>query len=169
MWDNIKARGYSLSSRLLNLVYPSTCPLCKNQSDSFYHSPICMNCWDKIEEYSGPSCRICAVPLVSEYSTVCEECIKDEQPFSMVFSYGVYSKALAEAIHLMKFYGLRRLAYPLGELLLKLEIPRCDGIVPVPLSKKGLRAREFNQSLLLARIISRGLSIPVVHIVNRAL
>jgi ComF family protein len=79
----------------------------------------------------------------------------------MVLSYGIYDGALSEAIHRMKFYGLRRLANPLGELLLELELPRCDGIVPVPLSKKGLWKREFNQSLLLARVISKRLDIPL--------
>lgn len=79
----------------------------------------------------------------------------------MVLNYGIYSNALAEAIHLMKFSGLRRLAQPLGRLLLKLEMPECDGIVPVPLSKKGLRLREFNQTLLISKVISKELKIPL--------
>jgi ComF family protein len=78
-----------------------------------------------------------------------------------VLNYGVYSDALAEAINLLKFSGLRRLANPLGKLLLNLEIPECDGIIPVPLSKRGLRARGFNQSLLMARVISKKLEIPL--------
>jgi len=159
VWDIVKTSGYSLTSKILNLIYPSKCPLCKNSSDGYYHPPICINCWDGIKRYSGPSCKICATPLVSEYSTFCSECIKDKPPFSRVLNYGIYSDALAEAIHLMKFSGLRRLANPLGKLLLNLEIPKCDGIVPVPLSKKGLKAREFNQTLLMARVIAKGLKI----------
>jgi len=59
----------------------------------------------------------------------------------------------------MKFSGIRRLAKPLGRLLLNLEIPECDGIVPVPLSRNSLRERGFNQSLLMARVISKKLNI----------
>ncbi len=161
MWNVIKSRGYSLASGILNSIYPSTCPLCKNHSDSYSHSPICKSCWEGIERYSGPSCRICATPLVSEYATVCKECIKDEPPFSLVVNYGIYSGALAEAIHQMKFYGVRRLAGPLGKLLLMLEIPEYDAIVPVPLSRKGLRERGFNQTLLVSRVLSKGLKIPL--------
>ena len=151
----------ALTSRALNSLYPSICPLCKNSSDSYKHSPLCTNCWKGVERYSGPSCKICATPLVSEYATVCGECLKHKPVFSRVLNYGIYSGALAEAIHRMKFYGIKRLADPLGRLLLDLEIPECDGIVPVPLSKKSLRERGFNQALLMAVVLSKELKIPL--------
>ena len=50
---------------------------------------------------------------------------------------------------------------PLGRLLNELPIPAADGIVPVPLSRKSLRERGFNQTLLLSRVISEHLKIPV--------
>jgi len=79
----------------------------------------------------------------------------------MVLNYGLYSEALAEAINLMKFSGLRRLAKPMGKLFLNLEMPECDGIIPVPLSKSALRERGFNQSLLMAKVISKKLKTPL--------
>lgn len=79
----------------------------------------------------------------------------------MVLNYGIYSDALAEAINLMKFSGLRRLANPMGKLFLNLEMPECDGIIPVPLSKSALRERGFNQSLLMAKVISEKLKTPL--------
>lgn len=79
----------------------------------------------------------------------------------MVLNYGIYSDALAEAINLMKFSGLRRFADPLGQLFLNLEMPECDGIIPVPLSKNALRERGFNQSLLMAKVISKKLKTPL--------
>ncbi len=79
----------------------------------------------------------------------------------MVLNYGIYSDALAEAINLMKFSGLKRFANPLGQLLLTLEMPECDGIIPVPLGKHALRERGFNQSLLMARVISKKVKIPL--------
>lgn len=103
----------------------------------------------------------CATPLVSDYSIKCGECTSKEPPFSKVLSYGLYSGALAEAINLFKFSGLKRLAKPLGRLLIGMDIPECDGIVPVPLSTKGLRERGFNQTLLISKVLSRELRIPV--------
>ncbi|MBI4683972.1 MAG: ComF family protein [Nitrospirae bacterium] len=157
----VKSRGYFLASKIFNLIYPSVCPVCKKPSDSYEHSPICTACWTGIAGYSGPSCRICATPLASEHSSICKDCMKDEPSFSLVLNYGIYQGALAEAIHLMKFSGLKRLAGPLGNLLLTLNLPKYDGIIPVPLSRKGLRERGFNQTLLLSLVISKELNIPL--------
>jgi competence protein ComFC len=77
-------------------------------------------------------------------------------------AYGLYEGALAEAVHQLKFHGLRRLAGPIGRLMLDLDIPQTDGIVPVPLSIKGLRERGFNQSLLIAKFISRRIKVPLL-------
>jgi ComF family protein len=43
-----------------------------------------------------------------------------------------------------------------------LDIPQTDGIVPVPLSIKGLRERGFNQSLLIAKFISDRTGVPLL-------
>jgi ComF family protein len=51
---------------------------------------------------------------------------------------------------------------PLGRLLLGFDIPAVDGIVPVPLTVGRLRERGFNQSLLLAEIISKKIRAPLL-------
>jgi competence protein ComFC len=75
-------------------------------------------------------------------------------PFSRILSYSLYEGVFAEAIHQLKFYGVRRLSNPLGTFLLHLDIPPADGVISVPLTKKGLIKRGFNQSLLLAQVIA---------------
>jgi ComF family protein len=153
---------YNLISKLLNILYPSRCPLCGNEPDVFHHSPICVSCWSKIKRYTGPSCSICAMPFSSEYSMFCGQCLKKEPPFSKVTNYGLYEGVLAEAINQLKFHGLKRLSKPLGRLLLSLDLPKMDGIVPVPLNIKRLRERGFNQSLLIARVISKTMKVPLL-------
>jgi len=87
--------------------------------------------------------------------------MKKRPPFSKVIFYGLYEGILAQAISQMKFHGLKRLSKPLGTLLLDLELPAIDGILPVPLSVKGLRERGFNQALLMARVLSKSLQVPL--------
>lgn len=167
MWSSIRNDGYKLVSSLVSLVYPSTCPVCKNPSDAFTYSPICANCWTTIKKYNGPSCRFCAAPLVSEYAVSCGECLQRRPPFSTVLNFGLYSETLAEAIHLFKFSGIKRLSWPLGKLLLELPIPDVDGIVPVPVTSKRLMQREFNQTLLLAKVLSKRLRVPIKTALNK--
>jgi ComF family protein len=88
--------------------------------------------------------------------------MKQKPFFSRVITYGLYEGVLAEAIHQFKFHGLKRLSAPLGSLLTNLDIPPADGILPVPLTIKGLRERGFNQSFLISRIISRETKVPLI-------
>jgi len=158
---NLSLNPHSLISGFLNTLYPSRCPACENPSDSFRTSPICSSCWSKIKKFAGPSCALCGLPFASEYATVCGQCTAKRPPFSRVFFYGIYEGVLAEAINQLKFHDLRRLSKPLGTLLLDCELPVIDGILPVPLFIKGLRKRGFNQSLLMARVLSKNMQVPL--------
>jgi ComF family protein len=77
-------------------------------------------------------------------------------------SFGLYDGALSSAIHIFKFQKIKRLAKPLGRLLLEFDLSGIDAIIPVPLSTKGLRERGFNQSLLLAKVVADSKKIPLV-------
>ena len=155
------SRYRTLISRTLQIFYPSSCPLCEKTSDTVYHAPLCTSCWHTIKRYTGPSCRICAMPFSSSHSSLCGKCLKMPPPFSKVLTYGLFEGALVEAIHQFKFHGIKRLSGPLSELLLTIDIPEADGCIPVPLSIQGLRERGFNQSLLLARNIARRKKLPL--------
>ncbi len=160
MWNTFENR-YALISHLINILYPSQCPLCEGASDKFICSPLCSYCWSQIRRYTGPSCRICAMPFSSELSSICGQCLKQCPPFSKVITFGIYEGALAEAINQLKFHNVRRLSGPLGTLLSNISLPAINGIVPVPLHIKSLRERGFNQSLLIARTLSRRRTIPL--------
>jgi len=161
MWNRFNYQN-GLISVFLNIIYPSKCPLCGSAPDVFNYSPICSTCWSKVKRYRGPSCRFCGIPFSSEYSKVCGQCLKKPPPFSTVITYGLYEGVLAEAINQLKFHGVKRLSKPLGALLQSLNLPRVDFIMPVPLSLKSLRERGYNQSLLIARVISKSVKVPLI-------
>lgn len=151
-----------LISRFINLLYPSECPICSNSTDNLAFAPICTLCWSGIKKYSGPSCRICSSPFASEEAEICSACMKKPPLFSLAMSFGIYDGALAEAINIYKFHGIKRLYRPLGKLLLEFDLTGFDTVVPVPLSHRGLRDRGFNQSLLLAKAISSKAKVPLI-------
>ncbi len=151
-----------LIAQLLNLLFPLQCTSCKNTVDTVLYAPFCRSCWQSIRQYAGPHCPVCAVPLSSEHAQICGQCLVKAPPFSKSITYGIYQDVLAEAINQMKFSYTRRLAQPLAMRMLELDIPDVDGIVPVPLSMNRLRQRGFNQSLLIARVISKHTGIPLM-------
>jgi len=152
---------YGFSS-FLNLLFPSTCPVCGNDSDRHRYNPFCEQCWKGIKRYSGPACLTCGIPVVSAHTTHCESCLKAPPPYSRIICYGIYDGALRKAIHLLKFNGVKRLARPIAMLLSELALPEADAIVPVPLHYGRLREREFNQTALIGRHISRAHGIPLL-------
>lgn len=149
-------------SRLLNLFFPSLCPVCSKRSNSYKYNPICSYCWAEIQKYNGAACKVCGIPSVSEQTTICGACLKIRQPFSKILYYGLYEGNLRKAIHLLKFNGIKRLAHPLSRLLLELPIPKADLIIPVPLHLKRLREREFNQTALIGHCLSKELKIQLI-------
>ncbi len=161
MW-NTTDHKHGLISGFLNILYPSKCPSCGKVSNISSYYPFCSGCWAKIYRYEGNSCKICALPLSSEYAKICGQCIKTKPPFSRVITYGLYEGLLAEAINQLKFCGAKNLVRPLVKLLLNIDLPPVNGIIPVPLSKKRLQERGFNQSLLIAREISKRKEIPLL-------
>ncbi len=148
---------------LLNLIFPARCPLCGRVSDGGVSHPLCRDCWGKIRRYEGASCRACGVPLPSAQATLCRSCLRKEPPFTGVLYFGLYEGALREAIHLLKFRGIKRLSVPLTALLAQLPGPEADVIVPVPLHEKGLKDRGFNQAAVMARQLSRRWGIPLLQ------
>jgi ComF family protein len=108
-------------------------------------------------------CGVCAKPLEVEGITKCGDCYAEKPFYSTVRTYALFTGAMKEAIHLFKFSGVRRLARPLAELFKEIDIPEADLIVPVPLTKKRLTERGFNQSLLLAKALSDFTKVPLSY------
>jgi len=97
---------------------------------------------------------------------MCGECITAPPPFALARSVFAYEGPVKEAIHLLKYSGRTALGAPLGGLLglVSGALPAPPGLVmPVPLHRRRLRERGFNQSLLLAREASRIFSAPLVY------
>jgi len=151
-----------LIPKFINFLYPSECPSCGKEPDTFRTAPFCSACWSGLKKYTGPSCLICATPFTSEDARVCAECMKKPPHFAKAMSFGLFDGNLATAIHFFKFQRIKRLYRPLGNLLLDFDLSGIDGIVAVPLSARGLRERGFNQSLLLAKKLSDRTKTPLI-------
>lgn len=161
MWRVRGTASDRIAAALLNLVYPTRCPECGGPSDGLRTAPVCVSCFHSIERYHGPACAVCFEPLASEHASTCGGCLAKPPPFSRLMSYGLHEGALKRAVNLLKFHSARGMARELGALVASMELPRADFIVPVPLSPRGLRERGFNQTLLIARALSRKTGVPV--------
>ncbi len=150
-----RSRHRALIAAAANLFFPSSCPSCGCTTDTVRQAPFCSRCWHSLRKYAGGACGICGNPLASLHADVCSGCLTSPPAFSRVDYFGLYEGTLAEAIHRLKFQGIRRLHRPLTDLISHPPDTSIDVVVPVPLSASGLRARGFNQSLLIAHRYAR--------------
>ncbi|HIJ60228.1 MAG TPA: ComF family protein [Nitrospirae bacterium] len=147
-------------SFLINQLFPEICPICKRQSDSISTSPICPDCWKGISLYKGTRCKVCGKPHVSSYAETCSNCIIVRPFYTQTLYYGLYEGVLKEALHLLKYNSIKRLADSLSNLMTEiLENVDAHILISIPLHKKRLLQREFNQSAVMGYKIAKRLSI----------
>jgi len=153
----------------VRLVLPVECMICNHALSRDPVPFFCNTCWDNIRLLRQPSCARCDQPFVSPAATSytptheCQHCQEQPPAFQRAWTLFPYLSPLREAICLFKYRGKHTLARPLARLMIR-ALPSTidvDMIVPVPLHSSRLRAREFNQSLLLADQLGRHLARPV--------
>lgn len=144
---------------LLTLAYPQACQVCENSVENFSDGVACKLCWSQTNIFSGAEtlCAKCGAFLQAkeiDFQTFCHRC--DEHFYDAAITVGVYENALAASV-----LNLKRESF-VAERLKNLFVSRFYAsdfqdatlIVPVPLSKKRLLERGFNQAAALAKILA---------------
>lgn len=104
------------------------------------------------------------VSLIKSPDFLCGECRKKKRYFTKAIAVGVYEGTLSEAIHIFKYQKKQAMAKHLNAVVtdaLLQKLADTDIIIPVPLHKRRLNERGFNQSLLIAHYLSKRLCIPL--------
>jgi ComF family protein len=97
-------------------------------------------------------CTVCAIPLTS--GEICGACLDRPPRFERVQAAFRYDYPLDALIHAYKYGGRLALARPLGEALARQVARDVDVIVPMPLARRRLAERGFNQALEIARVVA---------------
>jgi len=162
-----------ITEGLFNFVFPLDCQICEKPIRESKGYSICEDCLQTIELIEHPYCIKCGKPLLltdffkQNREALCLDCKRKKYSFEFSRSVGIYSKVLKKCIHLFKYYREKKLARPLGKLMVDYLLKndefkkRIDLIIPVPLHKNDLKNRGFNQSFLLGKVIGDYFSVPV--------
>lgn len=152
----------SLHERICNILWPPSlyCIACGSVTDRTRRYSLCDDCMTKILWAEGPVCAICGKVLSadSEKETgICMDCQEFPHEFDRGITctaYGLYERKI---ITDFKKRGKSWLARPLAEILhdrTVIENPDTDVIIPVPVHRKRLKQRGYNQAELLGRFLS---------------
>ncbi len=153
---NLAYRAYRLIWESLDWLYPPNCGGCSRPGTRW-----CADCATKTSEITQQICPICGNPNLN--STPCQRCLSSRPNYTALRSYTVYSGAIREAVHRLKYQR----DIGLGEMLSRLMINSLgklnwslDIVTSVPLGLVRFRERGYNQATLLARPIALYMELP---------
>lgn len=166
-----KSIGLRLSSQLREMLetaivflYPAKCRVCDGFLAVAAIPYICTDCWQDMQFLEPPWCDICGTP---EVNGRCDACATAPPRYGKLRTIAFYHTTLQQAIHLFKFEKKKVLAHHLIQLInahipSDCDIAEYDFVLPIPIHKKRLRERGFNQAALLADGIAKAENIPVL-------
>jgi ComF family protein len=155
------------AGRLQRAVFPLRCLLC--DAPGVDDRDLCGGCAAALPR-NDICCARCALPLKIA-AALCGECLKREPPFASTFAPFEYGHPLDLLLVRLKFARGLAAGSVLARLVLdaiarhRIVLPQA--IVPVPLHRRRLRERGYNQALELAKPVARGLGIPLCEILSR--
>lgn len=143
---------------LVDLLYPPRCPTCGGAIGE--HGALCLDCWHELVIPGEPYCAACQRPFGTEAippGSLCAVCLADPPRHAGIAAATLYNDASRKLVLAFKHGHRIALARLLTRLMLA-RLPLLEGewlVVPVPLHRRRLWSRGFNQSALLAGEIAR--------------
>lgn len=153
---------------LIDWLFPPRCRACAGTIQGRDAECFCATCWPAIQLARHPLCPLCGRPFIDGAGDdhLCGPCLQRPPRFTAARAWACYPREelddhpLRKVVQRFKYGRKVALGKPLGRLLAAgceefLPSWPIDLIIPVPLHPRRLRWRGFNQSVLLARQVSR--------------
>jgi len=157
--QTIRKLCQEITASLLELFLPAACPACGRPPDRDDGIMLCRTCLAEVKPITGPICICCGLPFDKNTGAnrLCGLCLSGHYRFDYARALFHYIPPLTTIISRFKYQGqtcgLKSFQTIYQQLPDMKEVANPDLIVPVPLHRKRLRKRGFNQALLLARAL----------------
>lgn len=146
---------YRLAWSGLDWLFPPRCGGCGKAGSRW-----CDECQGKVPVLTGRLCEKCGLPVSRD--GLCERCRTDPPPFRALRAWAAFDFPVRQALHKLKYrrdMGLGdALAVPLARFTASLSWP-LEVVLPVPLGRKRMQERGYNQVDLIARPLSLALDL----------
>ena len=158
-----------LGEGLISLLLAADCGVCQHPLEPSNITFVCIDCWSKIKWLKDPYCSKCSRPLSSTFKSIptflCPECRRQNVHFNRAFIPTLYEGVMKKVIHLLKYNKKTGIMRTLEKIIrsylncLNSSFPCLDLVVPIPLHRKKLRERGFNQAELIAKVVAKHLQV----------
>lgn len=157
-WGRLRGTLGGAVGFALDRVLPPRCYACGTGVEA--QGALCAACWSGLAFITDPQCGRCGLPFeyALEGTSICGACLARPPAFDVARSALHYDDASRPFILAFKHGDETRHARPFAKWMLRTlnGVMRDDMlIIPVPLHRKRLLKRRYNQAAMLARELAR--------------
>ena len=161
-------RWSGLIGRLLDLVFPPLCHHCRAFIPDAGQVHLCDRCLAELTPVGSPLCSSCGMPFatIGGSDHRCGPCQIAPPPFQAARAALRFDGVARELIRRFKYQRRIQLRRPLALLTASQLAPfvaefQGDLLLPVPLHRRRLRQRGFNQAVLLGEVLASQWRLPL--------
>ncbi|MGE3228473.1 MAG: ComF family protein [Hyphomicrobium sp.] len=143
---------------LADILMPPVCLVCRMPVEG--HDTLCARCWREVDFIRPPFCDRLGLPLPFDTGgTMLSAAAVAEPPsYDRARAVAAHTGSMRTLVHALKFHDRHDVRRLLGKWLVEAGrdlVIDADVLVPVPLARRRLLARRFNQAAILAGEIAR--------------
>ena len=166
MFNLLKIKEFAL-----NILYPKhlACIFCDEELDDSASNDTCYECLYSLP-FIQEGCARCGAKTADNNDGICLNCKANNFNYDLARSVFAYKNDVVNAVHKFKYSSHKYLYEPFGNFLSKYLAMwniSPDFITSVPLHKNKEIERGFNQSKLMAEIVSKNFAIPYIDICEK--
>jgi len=156
--QRVTRRVGATARRGIDLILPPLCPSCTAPVAD--RGAVCGSCWSRLDLIEEPYCARLGIPFAYDLGAgaLSAAAIADPPPYERARAVAVYDDVARDLILSLKFHDRGEVAKVLAPWMMRAGralLADADLIVPVPLHRRRLWSRRFNQSAELAKELSR--------------
>jgi ComF family protein len=161
LWRGLRGMGRAA----LDLVYPPSCIACRRATAE--PGVLCAQCWGEIRFIERPYCERLGTPFAQDFgqTLISPQAMADPPVYNRARAVARFEDGPARnLVHRLKYGDRIELARPLGRWMARAGaeiLAEADILIPVPLHRRKLVSRRFNQAMALAEAISNETQLPV--------
>ncbi len=162
-------------NRVIDFVFTSFCPICEGKVFKDGYSYVCEECLDTLNWVRGTRCKLCGIPMagIDFNGITCANCRKENLLFEEGRCMFVLEEKARGLIHDIKYHGARMILRDMPGWMERshgfIEYLEGKVLVPVPLHRRKLGKRGYNQSEWIAHAFCKavGSNVKVINALKR--
>lgn len=152
--------------KLVDFLTPPLCLSCQTPVTS--GASLCLDCWQKLHFVDEPVCDVLGTPFAYDEGegAVSPAAIANPPSWDKARAAVLFDDASSHLVHLLKYSDVQEAGVAMARMMLgagRNLLLDTDVILPVPLHRKRLWQRRFNQAAYLSKQVSKASEKPWAH------